>query len=159
MKKKLVIALGSDHGGFQLKTALISYLKSTKSGLYEVLDLGAHQDSPSVDYPHYAQLVVRSIQHKQADLGVLCCGTGIGMSIAANRYPDIRAALVHNDLTATMARAHNNANVLCLGGRVLDEKTACRCVGLWLETPYEGGRHATRLALLGPDGSHGDANT
>lgn len=110
-------------------------------------DLGTHV-SESVDYPDMADQLVDKLNKKEADLGVLCCGTGIGMSIRANRYPVIRAALVYDEFTAKMAKAHNNANVLCLGGRTLDINTAKKLISIWLETPFEGGRHQKRVDKL-----------
>lgn len=136
-----MIVIGSDHGGLALKTALNSYLK--RRGL-EVTDAGTDDDS-SVDYPDFGQKVAESVIAGSAELGVLICGTGIGMSIAANKIPGIRAALVTDVFMARMAKEHNNANVLVLGGRVLDEQNACDLVGAWLDSTFEGGRHQKRL--------------
>ena len=136
-----MIIIGSDHGGLTLKTALKSYLK--RRGL-EVTDAGTDDDS-SVDYPDFGQKVAESVIAGTAELGVLICGTGIGMSIAANKIPGIRAALVTDVFMARMAKEHNNANVLVLGGRVLDEQNACDLVGAWLDATFEGGRHQMRL--------------
>jgi len=136
-----MIVIGSDHGGLSLKSALNSYL--TRRGL-EVLDAGTNGDA-SVDYPDYGQKVSETVIAGQADLGILICGTGIGMSIAANKIPGIRAALVTDVFMARMAKEHNNANVLVLGGRVLDEQKACDLVGAWLDAAFEGGRHQNRL--------------
>ena len=136
-----MIIIGSDHGGLPLKTALTSYLK--RRGL-EVKDAGTDDDT-SVDYPDFAQKVAESVIARDAELGVLVCGTGIGMSIAANKIPGIRAALVTDLFMAHMAKEHNNANVLVLGGRVLDEQNACNLVDAWLDATFEGGRHQIRL--------------
>ncbi len=136
-----MIVIGSDHGGLSLKSALISCL--TRRGL-QVLDAGTSGDA-SVDYPDYGQKVSETVIAGQADLGILICGTGIGMSIAANKVPGIRAALVTDVFMARMAKEHNNANVLVLGGRVLDEQKACDLVGAWLDAAFEGGRHQNRL--------------
>ena len=136
-----LIVIGSDHGGLALKTALNSYLK--RRGI-EVTDAGTDDDS-SVDYPDFGQKVAESVIAGGAELGVLICGTGIGMSIAANKIPGIRAALVTDVFMARMAKEHNNANVLVLGGRVLDEQNACDLVGAWLDATFEGGRHQKRL--------------
>src|SRR5512137_79874 len=124
-----MIVIGSDHGGLHLKTALISYLQ--RRGCV-VTDAGTHSDA-SVDYPDFSLLVSESVISGQAELGILICGTGIGMSIAANKIPGIRAALVTDVFMARMAKEHNNANVLVLGGRVLDEQKACDLVGAWLD--------------------------
>ncbi len=136
-----MIVIGSDHGGLNLKSALNSYL--TRRG-YEVTDAGTNSDA-SVDYPDFGQKVAEAVIAGQAELGILICGTGIGMSIAANKIPGIRAALVTDVFMARMAREHNNANILVLGGRVLDEQKACDLVGAWLDASFEGGRHQNRL--------------
>ena len=136
-----MIIIGSDHGGLALKTALNSYLNSRD---FEVIDAGT-TGAESVDYPDFGQKVAETVIAGEAELGILICGTGIGMSIAANKIPGIRAALVTDAFMARMAKEHNNANVLVLGGRVLDEQKACELVGAWLDASFEGGRHQTRL--------------
>ena len=136
-----MIIIGSDHGGLILKTALNSYL--VRRGI-KVTDAGTISDA-SVDYPDFGQKVAEAVIAGEAELGILICGTGIGMSIAANKIPGIRAALVTDVFMARMAREHNNANVLVLGGRVLDEQKACDLVGAWLDATFEGGRHQARL--------------
>ncbi len=136
-----MIIIGSDHGGFALKTALTSYLN--RRG-YEVADAGTNGDA-SVDYPDFGQKVAETVIAGEAELGILICGTGIGMSITANKIPGIRAALVTDVFMARMAKEHNNANILVLGGRVLDEQKACDLVGAWLDATFEGGRHQGRL--------------
>lgn len=136
-----MIIIGSDHGGLTLKNALNSYLN--RRG-FEVTDAGTNSDA-SVDYPDFGQKVAETVIAGEAELGILICGTGIGMSIAANKIPGIRAALVTDVFMARMAKEHNNANVLVLGGRVLDEQKACDLVGAWLEATFEGGRHQARL--------------
>lgn len=136
-----MIVIGSDHGGLCLKSALGSYL--TRRG-FQVTDAGTN-DENSVDYPDFGQKVAESVITGQAELGILICGTGIGMSIAANKIPGIRAALVTDVFMARMAKEHNNANILVLGGRVLDEQKACDLVGAWLDATFEGGRHQNRL--------------
>jgi ribose 5-phosphate isomerase B len=136
-----MIVIGSDHGGLALKAVVKSYLQ--QRGL-KVTDVGTDDDS-SVDYPDFGQKVAESVIAGDAELGVLICGTGIGMSIAANKIPGIRAALVTDVFMARMAKEHNNANVLVLGGRVLDAQTACDLVGAWLDSTFEGGRHQLRL--------------
>lgn len=136
-----MLLIASDHGGLELKQIVVAYLE--QRGV-ELKDLGVHADD-SVDYPDYAALVAEPISKQQADQGILICGTGIGMSIAANKFPGVRAALAHDEFTAQMAREHNNANILVLGGRVLDPELACRMVSIWFEGAYEGGRHQNRL--------------
>jgi ribose 5-phosphate isomerase B len=136
-----MIVIGSDHGGLNLKAALASYL--TRRGI-QVTDAGTDGDA-SVDYPDFGQKVAETVIAGQAELGILICGTGIGMSIAANKIPGIRAALVTDVFMARMAKEHNNANILVLGGRVLDEQKACDLVGSWLDATFEGGRHQSRL--------------
>lgn len=136
-----MIIIGSDHGGLNLKSALKSYLG--RRG-FSVSDAGTDTDS-SVDYPDFGLKVAEQVVTGSAELGILICGTGIGMSIAANKVPGIRAALVTDVFMARMAKEHNNANVLVLGGRVLDEQKACDLVGAWLDATFEGGRHQGRL--------------
>ncbi|MEI7816472.1 MAG: ribose 5-phosphate isomerase B, partial [Desulfuromonadales bacterium] len=118
-----------------------SYLK--RRG-FEVTDAGTNSDA-SVDYPDYGQKVAEMVVAGVAELGILICGTGIGMSITANKISGIRAALVTDVFMARMAKEHNNANVLVLGGRILDEQKACDLAGAWLDADFEGGRHQTRL--------------
>ena len=136
-----MIYIASDHGGFLLKEKVTECL--TSLGV-EFSDLGV-DSRDSVDYPDYAAAVAAKVGANQDDEGVLICGTGIGMSIAANKIPGVRAALVHDEFTARMAREHNNANILVLGGRVLEPGLACKMVQIWLESSYEGGRHQNRL--------------
>jgi ribose 5-phosphate isomerase B len=136
------IALGSDHGGYNLKQALIPFLQARD---IHVADAGTNNSEDSVDYPDFAERVALLVSHAEADAGILICGTGIGISIAANKVPGIRAALVTDVFMARMAREHNNANILVLGGRVLDEQKACDLVGAWLDAAFEGGRHQGRL--------------
>lgn len=136
-----MIVIGSDHGGLNLKTALVNYLK--RRGV-TFSDAGTDTDV-SVDYPDFGQKVAETVASAKADAGILICGTGIGMSIAANKVPGIRAALVTDVFMARMAKEHNNANILVLGGRVLDEQKACDLVGTWLDATFEGGRHQKRL--------------
>ena len=141
---KLVIA--SDHGAIELRQALVTYLQSQYTDI-DVVDLGI--DTPeSVDYPDFADRVATQVLSGNATMGILCCGTGIGIGIRANRYPGIRAALVYDAFTAEMAKAHNNANVLCLGGRTTDIEMAKQFVSVWLDTAFEGGRHQRRLDKL-----------
>jgi ribose 5-phosphate isomerase B len=140
-----IVAIAADHGGFDLKESLVPVLKT--AGL-TVLDLGT-TSRESVDYPEFADALAAALAAGRAQRGILICGTGIGISIAANRHPGIRAALCHDGLTARLARQHNDANVLVLGGRVIGIETAKDCLATFLDTPFEGGRHARRVAKLG----------
>ncbi len=139
-----MIALGCDHGGLEIKNAIIEDLKS--KGI-EYIDLGT-TTTDSVDYPIYAKAVCKEITEGRCELGILCCGTGIGMSIAANKVKGIRASVLSDEFSAEMTRRHNNANVLCLGGRVIDSAKAVKLADIFLNTPYEGGRHDKRVAML-----------
>ncbi len=139
-----VCAIASDHAGYGLKEVLKGYLAEHEQ---EVLDLGT--DGPeSVDYPDFAATLAEAIAVGRARRGVLVCGTGIGISIAANRNPAIRAALCHDTTTARLSRQHNDANVLVLGGRLIGEEVAKDCLSVFLSTAYEGGRHDRRVAKL-----------
>ncbi|HMK68929.1 MAG TPA: ribose 5-phosphate isomerase B [Stellaceae bacterium] len=138
------IAIAADHGGFDLKSLLAAELKSLG---YEVLDLGTH-GSQSVDYPDFAAALADAIHAGRAKRGVLVCGTGIGIAIAANRFRFIRAAVCHDVTTARLARQHNDANVLALGGRILGSEVAKDCLRVFLDTAFEGGRHLPRIAKL-----------
>ena len=138
------IAIGSDHGGFVLKQFLVSKLAGFG---HEVLDHGCHSDA-SVDYPDFADAVSAAVLSGEADAGILVCGTGIGMSMAANRHGGIRAALCHDEYTARMSREHNDANILCLGDRVLGKGVAEGIVNVWLESTFQGGRHQQRIAKI-----------
>jgi ribose 5-phosphate isomerase B len=138
------LAIASDHGGVELKSAIVKLLE--EQGV-QVLDLGTNGPD-SVDYPDYAQAVAKAIIDGKAEAGILVCGSGIGMSMAANRYPQIRAALVHDRLSAELCRQHNNANVLCLGARLIGEATALDCVDAFMSTEFEGGRHEGRVAKM-----------
>lgn len=136
-----MIVLGSDHGGLVLKEAVKELLKDR--GLpFE--DCGT-DNGDSVDYPDFGEKVARRVSSGVAEKGVLFCGTGIGMSIVANKFPHVRAALVTDAFMAQMAKEHNNANILVLGGRVLNEQEAREMVSTWLDTVFEGGRHQGRL--------------
>ena len=138
------IAIASDHAGFEIKSMLV--LDIGKMG-YKVLDLGT--DGPeSVDYPDFGYAVATAIKEGKAHRGVLVCGSGIGISIAANRHPEIRAALVHDALCARLSRQHNDANVICFGGRMIGADVARDCVKVFLETDFEGGRHVHRVDKL-----------
>ncbi|NVJ93713.1 MAG: ribose 5-phosphate isomerase B [Methylocystaceae bacterium] len=138
------IAIACDHGGFDLKNTLINELKS--KGL-EVLDLGC-DSADSVDYPDYAYKLAQAIKDGQAERGVVVCGSGIGISIAANRFPEIRCALVHDAIGAKLSRQHNNANVIAFGDRTTGVATAIDALNIFLDTEFEGGRHARRVEKL-----------
>ena len=138
------VAIGSDHAGFDLKQSLIARLQD---GGHEVLDLGT--DGPqSVDYPDFGVAVAREVVSGDADRGVLVCGTGIGIGIAANKVPGARVATCNDLFTARMSRQHNDANVVSLGSRVVGPGVAEEIVGLFLETEFEGGRHARRVGRI-----------
>ncbi len=138
------VAIASDHGGYELKENLKKHYE--KQGLV-LQDLGAFCGE-SCDYPDIAKIMVDKIKSGAADRGILICGTGIGISMAANRYKGIRAALVYNDYTAEMSRKHNDANIIALGGRVISPEDAARYVDIFLKTEFEGGRHLRRIEKL-----------
>lgn len=139
------IAIASDHAGFELKTQLKQELAAMG---FTPLDLGTESTS-SVDYPDFADRLAAAIKEGRAGLGVLVCGTGIGISMAANRHRHLRAAVVHDVTGARLTRQHNNANVLCLGARVTGADVAKDCLKVFLTTDFEGGRHENRVAKLG----------
>lgn len=138
------IIIGSDHAGFAVKEELKSYLLS--KGM-EVTDAGCYSEE-SVHYPVYAKKVASAVSDGKFKRGILICGTGIGMSMVANKFKGVRAALCHNAFTATACREHNDANILCLGARVLDWPQIQEIVDLWLNTEFAGGRHAERIAMF-----------
>lgn len=135
------IAIAADHGGFELKDSMVEYIKSLGN---EVMDLGTNS-ADSVDYPDYAKKVCEEIQKGNSDLGILICGTGIGMSLAANKFEGIRAACVSDVYSAKMSRNHNNANVLCIGARVIGDEVAKLIIKTFLENEFEAGRHQRRV--------------
>jgi ribose 5-phosphate isomerase B len=139
-----VVAIAADHAGYELKAMLKEALEAR--GL-RVLDLGTH-DGQSVDYPDMAEALAAALGDGRAERGVLVCGTGIGVSIAANRHRHVRAALCHDVTTARLARQHNDANVLAMGSRVLGALAARDCLEAFLDTPFEGGRHQRRVEKL-----------
>ena len=141
---KDVIAIASDHAGFALKQVVEGEIKSC--GL-NVLDLGAVDES-SVDYPEYGGKLASAIVLGKATRGVGICGTGIGMSIVLNRVPGVRAALCYNSESAALGRRHNDANVLVLGSRIMDERAAMSCLRAFVDTSFDGGRHARRVAMI-----------
>ncbi len=136
-----MLAIGCDHGGYELKKEITAHL--IKNGI-EFKDFGTY-DGNSVDYPDIAKLVCKSILDGECENGILVCGTGIGISIAANKHKGIRAAVCSDEFSAKFTRIHNDANVLCLGGRVVGPGLACELVDIFLSTGFEGGRHALRV--------------
>ena len=141
------VAIGSDHAGFALKESLVETLAQLG---YETIDLGT-DSVDSVDYPDFAHAVAAALGAGKADKGVLICGSGIGISMAANRHPDVRAALVHDALGARMCRQHNDANVIVFGGRMIGIEVARDCLDVFLSTEFEGGRHQRRIDKITPD--------
>jgi ribose 5-phosphate isomerase B len=140
------IALAADHAGFALKDALAAWLRD---GGHDVLDLGT-SSTDSVDYPRFGSLLAEAIASGTAERGIVVCGSGIGISMAVNRNPACRCALVNEPLSAALAREHNDANVLALGARLTGIDLAKACVTAFLETPFAGGRHQARIDLLTP---------
>ncbi len=138
------IAVACDHGGFELKQMLIQDLEDKG---YTVLDLGT-DSTDSVDYPEFGYDMAKAIRDGKAARGLLICGSGIGISIAANRHAEVRAAVVHDALGARLSRQHNDANVICFGGRLIGPEVARDCLNVFLETEFEGGRHARRVDKL-----------
>jgi ribose 5-phosphate isomerase B len=138
--KSPAVALGSDHAGYVLKEEVKKILETLG---VEYVDLGTY-DEESTDYPDYAAAVAKEVQ--RGSRGILCCGTGVGMSIAANKFKGIRAAVCNDPLVAELSRRHNDANVLAMGGRIIsDQQVARQIVATWLQTPFEGGRHQRRI--------------
>lgn len=138
------IALASDHAGYLLKEQIKNYLDSR---LLEYEDFGTHNEE-STDYPRYAELVAKAIQSHGFDLGILICGTGVGMSIAANKFHGIRAVVCSEPFSAILSRRHNNSNVLCMGARVVGSGLAMLIAEGWLNAVYEGGRHERRVGMI-----------
>ena len=138
------ISIGSDHRGVQVKAKLIQLLENMG---HSVEDEGAN-DSQSVDYPDIASSVSSKVSQGEVDRGVLICGTGIGMAITANKFPGVRAATCHDEVTAEMSRRHNDLNVLCLSGDMVGDRPIDRLVEIWITTEFEGGRHARRIEKI-----------
>ena len=137
------IGIASDHAGKELKQLIADFVRLKN---YEVIDYGVAVGSDkSVDYPDYAAILASDISAGKLDRGVLICGTGIGMCITANKFPGVRAASVTDEFTSRMSRAHNDANIICLGARVLNHHRAAELVNIWLDTAFEGNRHKARL--------------
>ena len=141
---KDIIAIACDHAGFNLKQVLGDHLIGQG---YDLLDLGTNDTEP-VDYPDFANALTEAIRNRNVRRGVLVCGSGIGISIAANRCLEVRAALVHDVLGAKLCRQHNDANVIAFGGKAISRGTALKCLDIFLSTPFEGGRHARRVDKL-----------
>ena len=139
-----MIAIAADHAGVELKELIVAHLQAQN---LEVRDFGVYQGGKA-DYPDYAVKVARSVASGESEKGILVCGTGVGMSMAANKVKGIRASLCTDTFTARATRAHNDANILCLGQRVIGEGVALEIVDVWLSTPFEGGRHAVRVDKL-----------
>lgn len=144
MRVNVKIAIGCDHGGITLKDEIVQVIKDLG---HEVDDQGCFS-SESVDYPEFAKSVCSQVQEGKTDRGILICGTGIGMSMVANRFDGIRAALCHELFTAQMSREHNDANVLCLGARVVGPGLAAEIVRTWINTEFAGGRHLRRIEMF-----------
>ena len=138
------IAVGSDHAGYQRKKSLVSFLSDAG---HKVVDLGCYSED-SCDYPDYAKKVARAVSLQRAERGILVCGTGIGMGIVANKFPKVRAAVCWNSKTAALASEHNQANVLCLSGRLLSEPLSEKIVRTWLSASFAGGRHLRRIKKI-----------
>lgn len=139
-----MIAIGCDHGGYKLKEEIVAHLKANN---VDFKDFGVYEEK-SVDYPDIASVVCESILNGESESGILVCGTGIGISIAANKHKGIRAAVCSDEFSAKFTRLHNDANVLCLGGRVVGPGLACELVDIFLNTGFEGGRHAQRIQKI-----------
>jgi ribose 5-phosphate isomerase B len=142
---KMKIMIGNDHGGYRLKLAALTYLEGRKD--IELENIGTDSEE-IVRYPYYASTVARAVATGAVDRGILICSTGIGMSIAANRRKGVRASLCTSTYMARMTRAHNNSNLLCLGGRITGDLEALDILETWLDTPYDGGRHDISLGLI-----------
>ncbi|MDB8806039.1 MULTISPECIES: ribose 5-phosphate isomerase B [Romboutsia] len=139
------IGLGSDHGGYKLKEEIKKHLEA--KGI-ECVDFGPNNNLESVDYPIYGEIVANSVVNKEIDYGIICCGTGIGISLAANKVKGIRCAVVSDVFSAKMSKAHNDANMLSLGERVLGRGLALEIVDAWINTEFEGGRHSKRVDMI-----------
>ena len=139
-----MIAIGCDHGGFELKEAIVKHLK--EQGI-EFYDFGIYENK-SVNYPEIGVKVARAVASKEYDKGILCCGTGIGISLAANKVKGIRAAVLSDEFSCEFTRRHNDANILSLGGRVVSIEKGLKLVDIFLNTPFEGGRHQERIDMI-----------
>ena len=142
--QKMKIAIASDHGGFELKQRVIDHYKDSD---ITFIDLGT-SSTDSCDYPDIARIMVDCLRAQKADLGILICGTGIGISIAANRFTGMRAAILYSDFCAEMAKKHNNANIMVFGGRTMAFEDVVRRIAIFLDTEFEGGRHIKRIEKI-----------
>lgn len=138
------IAVAADHGGFKMKESLKKYYEKQAINL---VDLGVYSEE-SVDYPDIAEEMCKNLLESSVDLGILICGTGIGISIAANRHKGIRAAILYDDFTAQMAKEHNNANIMVFGGRTMKEEDVIKRIDIFLKSEFQGGRHGCRIGKL-----------
>ncbi len=145
IKKFPPVLISSDHAGFSLKEFLI--IELAKAG-FSLLDLGCYSAEKSVDYPDFAQKTAKKIIAKKAKFAILICGSGVGISIAANRFKEVRAALCTNAKIAKLSRSHNDANIICLGARLTSQRVALAAIKVFLTTEFEGGRHERRIAKL-----------
>ena len=143
------LAAGSDHAGFGIKEAVVRRLRAQG---HEVVDVGTTDGETSVDYPDYAHAVAGMVERGEVERGLLVCGTGLGVCIAANRHRGVRGAVCTTPHLAEMSRRHNDANVLCLAGRILSEEEAWAIAEVWMATPFEGGRHTHRVELIDAEG-------
>ncbi len=143
------IAAGADHAGYAIKQAVVRRLRAQG---HQVVDMGTGDAETSVDYPHYAHRVAAAVAAGEAERGVLVCGTGLGVCMVANRHRGVRAADATTPHLAEMSRRHNNANVLCLAGRLLSEDEAWAIAEVWMATPFDGGRHEHRVELIDAEG-------
>lgn len=139
------VVIGCDHGGFDYKDRVVKYIRELG---HEVIDVGTFDGTTSVDYPDFAEKAANMVAKKEADRGILICGTGIGISIAANKVNGIRCAVVHDNFTARLTRMHNDANMIAFGARVIGIEVALDIVKVFLETQFEGGRHANRVRKI-----------
>lgn len=139
-----MIALASDHAGFELKESIKKYLVDNN---YDITDFGTNSTA-SVDYPMFARMAAEAVASGRCDKGIICCGTGIGVSIVANKVKGIRCALCTDEFTAEMSRKHNDANVMAIGARVTEEEKALKMVNIWLNTDFEEGRHKRRVDMI-----------
>ncbi len=143
-EREMKIAIASDHRGIKLKSRIVDKLVVLG---HEVIDYGPDEQE-SVDYPDYAVKVSEAVARQEIERGILICGTGMGMCIAANKFKGVRATVCHDEVTAEMSRRHNNANVLCLSAELLGEQLVDRMIDIWMVTEFEGGRHARRLQKI-----------
>ncbi|MBR2724165.1 MAG: ribose 5-phosphate isomerase B [Ruminococcus sp.] len=139
-----MIAIGCDHGGLDIKNAIVEYFKT--AGV-DYKDFGTYTPD-SVDYPEYAYKVAKAVSEGECEKGIICCGTGIGVAIVANKVKGIRAATVTNEFCAEMTRRHNDSNIITMGGRVIDEATAVRLAEIFINTPFDGDRHTKRVDMI-----------